>query len=168
MDHVWGGDHFLQPGIARHVAIRSVIDIQEHWKCIWYMYRKKWIGCLKMLFLTRWLPRRVPTKSCSEKLLFVDIQYLLLYYDIIRERSFQGLYTLYVINFLKFRIILFIISELIFFVSFFWIFFHLILKLIYYEHQKILNFFNLLEILLLNSFIFVTLGFTVTLSLIII
>lgn len=45
---------------------------------------------------------------------------ILWFRDIIRERTFEGLHTIYVINFLKFRIILFILSELIFFVSFFW------------------------------------------------
>ena len=40
---------------------------------------------------------------------------ILWFRDIIRERTFQSLHTLFNINFLKFRIILFIISELIFF-----------------------------------------------------
>ena len=44
--------------------------------------------------------------------------------DITRESTFQGLHTIKVITGLKWGIILFIISEIIFFFSFFWAFFH--------------------------------------------
>ena len=44
--------------------------------------------------------------------------------DIIRERTFQGKHTLAVQKGLRWGIILFIISEVIFFASFFWAFFH--------------------------------------------
>lgn len=44
--------------------------------------------------------------------------------DILRERTFQGNHTFKVLNLLKFGLILFIISEIIFFLSFFWTFFH--------------------------------------------
>lgn len=44
--------------------------------------------------------------------------------DILRERTFQGLHTLSVSKGLRWGIILFIISEIIFFISFFWAFFH--------------------------------------------
>lgn len=44
--------------------------------------------------------------------------------DIIRERTFQGKHTLIVQKGLRWGIILFIISEVIFFASFFWAFFH--------------------------------------------
>lgn len=44
--------------------------------------------------------------------------------DIIRERTIQGFHSIRVVRALKFGIILFIISEVIFFFSFFWTFFH--------------------------------------------
>lgn len=44
--------------------------------------------------------------------------------DISREGTFQGLHTICVINGLKWGIILFIVSEIFFFISFFWSFFH--------------------------------------------
>lgn len=44
--------------------------------------------------------------------------------DVVREGTFQGRHTKIVVRGLKLGIILFIVSELIFFVSFFWTFFH--------------------------------------------
>ena len=44
--------------------------------------------------------------------------------DIIREGSYQGKYTIKVLRGLKYGFILFIVSEVFFFVSFFWAFFH--------------------------------------------
>lgn len=45
--------------------------------------------------------------------------------DIIRESTFQGLHTIKVSYRLKLGIILFILSEVLFFLSFFWAFFHI-------------------------------------------
>nr|WRK21484.1 cytochrome c oxidase subunit III [Nelidina sp. n.] len=44
--------------------------------------------------------------------------------DIIRESTFQGLHTKKVIKSMKWGMVLFIMSEIMFFVSFFWVFFH--------------------------------------------
>nr|YP_010946718.1 cytochrome c oxidase subunit III [Paranauphoeta nigra]WGO57449.1 cytochrome c oxidase subunit III [Paranauphoeta nigra] len=44
--------------------------------------------------------------------------------DIIREGTYQGLHTKFVIKGLRWGMILFIISEVFFFISFFWAFFH--------------------------------------------
>nr|ANG08304.1 cytochrome c oxidase subunit III [Ixodes persulcatus]UNO53746.1 cytochrome c oxidase subunit 3 [Ixodes persulcatus]UNO53759.1 cytochrome c oxidase subunit 3 [Ixodes persulcatus]UXX50333.1 cytochrome c oxidase subunit 3 [Ixodes persulcatus] len=44
--------------------------------------------------------------------------------DVSREAAFQGLHSSYVLWGLKFGMILFIISEIFFFISFFWAFFH--------------------------------------------
>nr|ALO64565.1 cytochrome c oxidase subunit III [Andrena dorsata] len=44
--------------------------------------------------------------------------------DVIRESTFQGFHTLTVTNLIKMSMILFIISELMFFVAFFWTYFH--------------------------------------------
>jgi len=56
-------------------------------------------------------------------LLTIIIAYLW-WRDIIREATYQGLHTSYVINGLKLGVILFIISEICFFFAFFWAFFH--------------------------------------------
>lgn len=93
---------------------------------------------------------------------------ILWFRDIIRERTFQGIHTIFITNFLKFRIILFILSELIFFISFFWTFFHSSIspniEINITWPPKDIKFFNPIEIPLLNSFILVSSGFTVTLS----
>lgn len=44
--------------------------------------------------------------------------------DVVRERTYQGLHTRIVIKGLRWGIILFIVSEVLFFFSFFWAFFH--------------------------------------------
>lgn len=57
--------------------------------------------------------------------LFFTISSLILWFrDIIRESTFIGLHTTYVTRGLKIGMILFIISEICFFSSFFWAFFH--------------------------------------------
>ena len=44
--------------------------------------------------------------------------------DVIREGTFQGLHTKQVQTGLRYGMILFIVSEIMFFVAFFWAFFH--------------------------------------------
>lgn len=44
--------------------------------------------------------------------------------DVIRESRYQGLHTIKVINSIKIGIIIFILSEVLFFIRFFWAFFH--------------------------------------------
>nr|ARA91125.1 cytochrome oxidase subunit 3 [Apis koschevnikovi] len=101
---------------------------------------------------------------------FINTTMIMMFWfrDIIRESTFQGLHTLYVTNFLKFGMILFIISELMFFISFFWAFFHSSIspniEIDMLWPPKDIKFFDPMEIPLLNSFILVSSGFTVTLS----
>nr|YP_009937416.1 cytochrome c oxidase subunit III [Trigonopterus carinirostris]QNT26926.1 cytochrome c oxidase subunit 3 [Trigonopterus carinirostris] len=86
--------------------------------------------------------------------------------DIVRESTFQGLHTQKVTMNLRWGMILFITSEVFFFLAFFWAFFHASLSPnielgMNWPPKGILPF-NPLEIPLLNTLILLTSGLTVT------
>lgn len=82
------------------------------------------IGALLLTIgLTRWF--HIHSTTC----LLIGIAVIILsmiqwWRDVIREATFQGAHTSYVTQGLRYGIILFILSEVLFFFAFFWAFFH--------------------------------------------
>nr|AHA52444.1 cytochrome c oxidase subunit III [Histeromerus sp. QL-2013] len=86
--------------------------------------------------------------------------------DIIRESTFQGFHTMKVLKGLRLGMLLFILSELMFFLSFFWSYFHMSLspnvEIGSIWPPKEILVFNPYNIPLLNTLILLSSGFTIT------
>lgn len=88
--------------------------------------------------------------------------------DVVREREYQGIHNRVVVIILRYRFIIFILSEIFFFISFFWRYFHMILSpalevgIIWPPAGLLL--FDPIGIPLLNSFLLINSGMFVTLS----
>nr|YP_010175168.1 cytochrome c oxidase subunit III [Olidiana obliquea]QSJ61373.1 cytochrome c oxidase subunit III [Olidiana obliquea] len=86
--------------------------------------------------------------------------------DVIRESTYQGLHTKKVMLSMKIGMILFILSEIMFFMSFFWTFFHSSLspaiEIGMQWPPKSIKTFNPMNIPLLNTMILLTSGMSIT------
>lgn len=88
--------------------------------------------------------------------------------DVVREGEYQGFHVDQVVSILRFSFLIFIVSELFFFVSFFWSYFHFILNPplecgTIWPPIGIVPF-DPYGIPIVNSFILITSGMTITLS----
>nr|YP_009164250.1 cytochrome c oxidase subunit III [Taeniogonalos taihorina]AIE11788.1 cytochrome c oxidase subunit III [Taeniogonalos taihorina] len=97
---------------------------------------------------------------------------MLLFYqwwrDVIRESMYQGEHTSYIVKMMKFGMILFIMSELLFFISFFWSYFHFYLApsmdIGMMWPPEGIKMFNPMNIPMLNTVILISSGATLTYS----
>ena len=97
--------------------------VREPYDHLRYGSKKKFHLFHLTIGLTAWIHNYSPTPLYLG-FLILALTIICWWRDVIREGTFMGYHTSYVTAGLRFGIILFIISEIIFFFGFFWAFFH--------------------------------------------
>ena len=127
------------------------------------------VGSLNLFLSTYiWMSRYSSILNFYRALFSRLVVFTLWIRDITREGTFQGAHTMKIVSSLKFSMILFIISEVFFFLSFFWAFFHRALR----PNIEVgctwppegINPLNPIHIPFLNTLVLLTSGVSVTIS----
>nr|QWS05460.1 cytochrome c oxidase subunit III [Zecheuna tonkinensis] len=118
-----------------------------------------------MVGTTMWLTNKQKTTMILGTMMILICMFLW-WRDVTRESTFQGNHTKLVVKGLKMGMIMFILSEIMFFVSFFWAFFHSSLspsiEIGMNWPPKSIKTFNPMEVPMLNTMILLSSGVSIT------
>ena len=104
------------------ITNKKYLNVQNHKKSI-HLKRNNYNDQKKWLNTFRWFHRHTIT-AMAMGVVVVGLIVYQWWRDVVWERTFQGCHTLKETGGLRWGMLLFIVSEILFFLSFFWAFFH--------------------------------------------